>query len=162
MWSADLGCAEQTPLRIVPERGQASEYGSHGSPAIDAKEAWHVLQEDESGSNRAKLALDERPEPAFVGDAGTLAGARGWLARESRSDEIHDSTPRRAVEGLSVRPDRSLIQGRFCHPRHEHGLAESVLLDETHGAYPVAAQSRSNSEVEPADSGEQAEGVQGR
>jgi len=48
-----------------------------------------------------------------------------------------------------VRPDRSAIQGRFFHPRHEDGRCVGVPLDVTHGAKSAGTES----EVDASDSG---------
>ena len=56
---------------------------------------------------------------ARVSFAKPSASGTEWLARVTRSDEIHDSTPRAAVEGREIVPDRSAIQGLVFHPRHE-------------------------------------------
>jgi hypothetical protein len=82
------------------------------------------------------------------------------LARVARRDEIHDAAPASAVEGGKVRPDRSAIQGRVLHPRHEDGRCVGVALDVTHGAIPCA-QRKVQSEVEAADSGAEGEAVDG-
>mgnify|MGYP003424754695 CR=1 FL=1 len=50
---ADLGRAEQTPLRIEPELGQRSENVSEIS-----SELWHVLHEHEAGSKYANAPLE--------------------------------------------------------------------------------------------------------
>ena len=45
----------------------------------------------------------------------TAASFAEWLARVSRSERIHDSTPRSAVEGLQTRPYRRFIQATRFH-----------------------------------------------
>jgi hypothetical protein len=68
------------------------------------------------------------------------------LAWNPASDEIHCPTPRSAVEGCEIVPDRSAIQGRFFHPRHEDGRGKGVPLDVTDSVTPLG-----QSEVEGAD-----------
>jgi len=63
-----------------------------------------------------------------------LSGGGDVLAGEAASDAIHDSTPRAAVEGGNVIPDRSLIQDRIFHPRHEIGRCIGFPLNVSHNA----------------------------
>jgi hypothetical protein len=46
MRGADVGRSEAVPFRVIPARGQVSEYVSHPS----SKEPWDVLHDDVSGS----------------------------------------------------------------------------------------------------------------
>ncbi len=46
-------------------------------------------------------------------------------------DDIHASTPRFAVEGGNIVPDRRAIQGLVFHPCHESGRRIGVPLDVT-------------------------------
>jgi hypothetical protein len=110
--SAHVGRSEQVPLRIIPELGQRPEYSSETSAR---SERWDVLQQDDAGSNIAKHPCDVGPEPPLVGLAELLSGDGPGLARESRSEAIHDSTQRAAVEVSKVKPDRRLIQSTRFH-----------------------------------------------
>jgi hypothetical protein len=122
--------SEHVPFRIEAERGQLADH----APESGSKETWDVLQKHAAGSHLANHARDVGPQPTRVIGAALLAGETDRLARESRSDQIHDSTPRRAVEGREIVPDRRAIQGRRFHPRHECGRGESVQFNETHGS----------------------------
>lgn len=84
------------------------------------------------------------PQVAFIALAKALSSEAERLARVSRRDEIHDPAPRSAIEGLEIVPDRSPIQGRVFHPRHESGRGVGVPLDVTHNAVGV-----SKGEVQP-------------
>ncbi len=108
------------------------------------KEPWDVLQEDEARSHLTNDPSDIGPEPAVVVGSLALAGDGERLTWKSRRDEIHDSTPRRAIEGCEIVPDRRLIQGRVFHPRHESGRCEGFPLNVTCGSIPV-----SESEADP-------------
>lgn len=68
----------------------------------------------------------------------SLACGRERLARVARRDEIHDSTPRAAIEGREIVPDRSRIQGLFFHPRHEAGRSVGFPLDMAHSSISVS------------------------
>lgn len=58
----------------------------------------------------------------------------------------------RFAEGLDVIPDRSVIQGRIRHPRHESGRGVGFPFDVHHGAYP-SAEGELDGEAEHAASG---------
>jgi hypothetical protein len=148
MGCADFGSRKHVPLRSEPLLGQVREDTIEASP----HKSGHVLQEDVAGSNLAKHTGDIGPDPALVRGAAALAGMRERLAREPRRDEIHDATPRSAVEGGKVVPDRSRIQGRWLHPRHEDGRSEGFPFDVTHTAV-VITKGEMESEFEAADPG---------
>ena len=58
---------------------------------------------------------DMWPQVSWVLISEFFANTGEWLAWVSGSDNIHLSTPRLAVEGFNVRPERSLIQVAFFH-----------------------------------------------
>lgn len=93
-----------------------------------------VFQEDPPGSDLGDDPGDVGPDPARVGGAAPPSGVALSLARVSRSDEIHDATPRSAVEAGNVVPDSSAIQGLRFHPGHESGRRIGFPLDVTHSA----------------------------
>jgi hypothetical protein len=140
--------AQHRPLRIEPKRGQVPE---NGTESVVNKEPWHVLQEDESRFHVAKDADDSRPEPTVVILPLPLPGAAPRLTREARRDDIHDATPRAAVEGEQVIPDRSRIQGLVFHPRHEGGRRVGVPLNMTNGL--VGRDGQVDSELEATNPG---------
>ena len=96
---------------------------------------------------------DVRPQVPGVIRSPALAGDAKRLAWISARDKIHNATPRLAVEGCNVVPDRSLIQGLFFHPRHEDGRGEGVPLDITNST--VSGLGQHKSEVEPSGTGAQ-------
>lgn len=110
-----FGRRKQVPLRIEPQRGQRPENSieSAGNKARD------VLQEHECGSNLANDSRDVVEQPPLVGDTEPLPGLAVRLAREARSDEIHDATPRSAVERPNRSPDRSWSQETRFHLRDQ-------------------------------------------
>ncbi len=126
---ANLGRGEQTPFRIEPEVGKVTE---DESQAV-SDDSSHVLQEDVLGSHFTDDAGDVRPEPSFIAHPPLPASCAERLAGESGSDEIHRSTPRCAVEGAEIVPDRRWIQGLVFHPRHEDGRCVGVPLNVSHG-----------------------------
>ena len=80
-----------------------------------------------------------------------FARDREWLARIAPSEDIHRSTPRAAVEGGNIVPDRCFIQGRVFHPRHEDGRSIGFPLDVTHSSIPGVCDCKP--EVDPAGTG---------
>lgn len=93
-----------------------------------------VLQENRSRPAFADDAGDVGPEMAGIVGAALASGDAERLARIARKHEVHCATPRSAVEAGKVVPDRSRIQGRVRHPRHENGRGVGVPLDITHSA----------------------------
>lgn len=98
------------------------------------EEGGDVLEEDDRGLDLPDDADEVRPEGALVVVASLVPCDGVRLAGEPRSDEIHDSTPRIAVKGCEIVPDRRLIQSLVRHPRHEDGRGESVPLAKAHGS----------------------------
>ena len=78
--------------------------------------------------------LLEEEAASFAVEAGLLAGNGEVLARSSASDAIHEATPRAAVEGAEIVPNRGLAQGLLRHPGHEAGRGEGFPLDVTNSA----------------------------
>lgn len=146
------GCrAEQAPFRIEPEVGKVVE--DMGEP--ESNKLGDVLQQDELGSHVSDDGCDGRPEPAVIVSPSLLPGRAERLAGEPGSDEIHSATPRLAVEGGEVIPDRSVIQARLPHPFHEDGRCVGVPLNVSHGSYPCHG---SEGELEPSVAGAEVDG----
>jgi hypothetical protein len=102
--------SEHSPLRIVPHRGQVSEYNSK-SPR---SEYWAVLHERVSGSYLANDPRHVRPHPtAFPCDARSLSGCADILAREAARYHVNKSVPRSSVKGLNVIPYRERREKAF-------------------------------------------------
>lgn len=129
---ANGGRGEQTPFRIEPEGGKVSEDVGQSR----SNNSRHVLQHDEARSHLTENPGDRRPEPTVVVKSTALAGRGEGLAGEAGSDEIHAAAPPSTVEGVEVIPDRSAIQPRFFHARHEDGRRVGIPLNVSHGSYP--------------------------
>jgi hypothetical protein len=115
-----------------------------------------VLPKDEGGVALGGDAESLKEEAASgTVEPGSLAGDGEVLAGTAESDAIHDATPRAAVEGDNVVPDRSRCQGRLFHPGHEAGRREGFPLD-VHHSPSSAPGCKVDSEVEPASTGEEA------
>lgn len=89
--------------------------------------------------------------------SAALSHERERLAGVSASDNIHSSTPRPAVEGLNVAPDRSFTHGRLAHPRHDSGRGVGFPLDVTHSI--GSGHGESDAELEAAGSGAEGEEI---
>lgn len=112
----------------------------------------YVFQEDDAGSHLANDTGDVVPDPALVVGLLPTSGDAPGLAGKSRSDEIHDATPRSAVEGDNVIPDRRRIQGLFFHPRHERGRGVGFPFD-VDGTLIVVPEGQSKPELKSTDPG---------
>jgi hypothetical protein len=121
------------------------------------KMADDVLAEHPLRSDLADDPGDVRPEVPRVRFAKSLAGEAERLARVARSEDIHAATPRAAVEGAHVRPERRLVQGFVFHPGHESGRSMCVPLDEANSS--VARCCDMQTEFEPASSGAEGESI---
>ncbi len=102
-------------------------------------------------------------QPAIVEFAAALSGDAVALARVARSDDIHASAKRSAVEGSSVRPDRCVMKPPRFHRRDQAGGCSSFPLHVTDAAHSLSAMmvGELQSKLEPADAGADGEGVDG-
>ncbi len=141
------------PFRIPPARGQVGKDVAEPS----ANEPWDIFHEEESRSHVASDPPDLGPEPAFISLCESLTSDANGLTWEPSSDEIHDATPRRRIEGAQVTPDRSRIQGRVRHPGHEDGRAVGLPLDSAHKTMVGSGDSDAN--VEASDAGAESKGT---
>lgn len=152
--SASVGRGDHSPLRMEPQRGKVSEHGVESQPNV----ACDVLEADDRRLHLGDDPSDLRPEVPLVVLSSALPGDGEGLARVARSDKIHDSTPRAAVEGSEVVEDRRRIQGRLFHPGHEDGRSEGVPLDDTHNSQP--GEGGPEAQLEPSDAGTKSQTMQ--
>jgi hypothetical protein len=154
MGGADIGRLETTPLRIEPHLGQVTEDDIE-SPN---KEGADVLHEDVSGLHLANDSGELRPEAGTLAleDSKLEAGPADVLTGEAASNEIHDSTPRAAVEGDNVRPDRCRSQGAVLRARSQDRGGISFVFHATDRASDSAAL---EAKVKPSPAGKQADGT---
>ena len=90
-----------------------------------------IFEEAKRRPDVADDACDVRPEMARVFVAEFSSRDTEGLARIAAMDDIHASTPRFAVEGGNIVPDRRAIQGLVFHPCHKSGRRIGVPLDVT-------------------------------
>jgi len=77
------------------------------------------------------------------------------MMRATCGHRCHRAAPRAAVEGGNIVPDRSLIQGRICHPRHESGCGVGFPFDMAHST--ISGDGDDEPKVEPARAGAEGE-----
>lgn len=103
MRRADIGSAQHSPSRVIPERGQVTEDSSESA----SNESWAVFHEDVARSNLANDASELGPEAgAFAVDACALAGDADVLAGKAARNHVNNSSPRSSVKGPNVIPNR--------------------------------------------------------
>jgi len=105
--------------RSNPEAQSLKVSGDH----VEAKRkvSGDVFEHDAGWRTFGDDSGDLGPKVAGIGCTQAMSGLAEGLAGVSRREDIHAATPRAAVEGAKVVPDRSLTQGLVCHPRHESG-----------------------------------------
>jgi hypothetical protein len=106
MGSADLGRAEYSRRNAIAQPLQSRYEGVELSIGVPRDVLAEQTTRPALGHDSQDL-LDEEPVVAGSEVASDFAV---WLARVSRSDAIHEATPRSSVEGGKVRPDRSLTE----------------------------------------------------
>jgi hypothetical protein len=148
--------AEYVPFTIEPEDDQRTKHPVEEGSPISGKDAWDVLKKDVSRLHFTDDPGNVVPDESLVVHSSPLAGEADGLAWESRSDEIHRSTPRPAVEGANVVPDRSVIQAAVLDSRRDDSCGELAPFDVADGA---DIGGKAQSEVESAHAGAQADGT---
>lgn len=156
VWGAEV--RGRRVARRGPLEAQCSKLSPNRLGVV--KKAGDVLDEDGGGLALEGDSDEVGPQGSLVVVAGAGAGGGVGLAGQAGSEEIHLAAIRSAVEGREIVPDRSRIQGRVLHPRHEVGRCTGFPLNVTHGAY-VASECEVDSEVEHADPGAEVEGMEG-
>jgi hypothetical protein len=93
------------PFRIEPEQGKI---GKDESEASRGNKPRRIFKEHEPGFALGNNPRDIGPDEALVFNTSALPRVAEGLAGKSRSDDIHAATPRAAVEGGEIGPDRRL------------------------------------------------------
>jgi len=109
---ADVRCLDERFLDSVTE---AFKVGLNNVEVSIPKVLAHILKEASSGSNLSDNSLDCGPEVAGVIVSCSPSRDTEWLTRVAANDPIHDSTPRVAIKGFAICPNRRVIQGCFFH-----------------------------------------------
>ncbi|MEA3042950.1 MAG: hypothetical protein QOH47_788 [Sphingomonadales bacterium] len=98
---------------------------SQGQVSLD------VFAEDPIGADLVDDAGDVGPKVTRIRVARAFAGGAEGLTRVAGRDEMNAATPRSAVEGSKIAPDRRRCQGLVFHPCHESGRRVAFPLNET-------------------------------
>jgi hypothetical protein len=120
--------AQHAPARIVPQRGQISEYDIKPPPS----KHWAVFHEHVTGSYLAKDASELPPE-ARSGSSETAPRPRGTnvLAGKAARNDVNNAPPRASVEGTNIIPNRERWQVPIILSLAKSSDAKGVQL---HGA----------------------------
>jgi hypothetical protein len=94
---------------------QVEAHASKVSPGLVERSNADVFQENESWVAFADDAGNCGPEVSFVVFVALFSRDGEGLTRESRSDEIHDSTPWSRLECSEVSVDRSRVKSPLFH-----------------------------------------------
>jgi hypothetical protein len=118
-----------------------------------------VLQKDNWRGALADDAGDVGPEVAGIVGPASLAGHAEWLAGVAANEAIHDATPRAAVEGSEIAPQRARIQAALFHARAKEAGDVGFSLNATDDA--SARTRQSDGEIESAVAGAEGEDTPG-
>lgn len=155
MRTAHFSRCEQARFCAVAHAAKACR--DLGKSQIDVP--FDVFREDCGWPDFIDDPLDLGPQVTGIVPPASLSGEAEWLARITGSEDMNAVTPRAAVEGSQIVPDRRSIQRRVVHPRHESGRGMGFPLDETCSA--ISGLGDGDAKFEPAISGAQREAVQG-
>lgn len=155
MRTAHFSRCEQARFCAVAQAAKAGR--DLGKSQIDVP--FDVLCEDRGWPDFVDDPLDFGPQVPGIAPPAALPGQAERLARISGSEDMNAVTPRAAVEGSQIVPDRRSIQRLVVHPRHESGRGMGFPLDETCSA--ISGVGDGNAELEAAISGAQRESVKG-
>lgn len=125
----------------------------------NADEAGDVLEEAEVGVDFPDEPDKMGPEVPGIFLAELASGTTEGLAWEAPNDRLNDSTPRLAIEGSQIRPNRRLVKESLFHARSQNFAGIGFVL---HVAYDSSSRERhSEAEIESAGSGAQGQSVDG-
>lgn len=91
--------------------------------------SFDVLDEDPTGLDLPDDPGDLRPQVAGIVGPSPISGGRERLAGIAGKEDMNAATPRAAVEGSQVIPDRSLRKRSVFHPRGKRRGGVEVVLD---------------------------------
>ena len=121
---------KHSPDSIIPQSGQVSENDAKPPKS----ESCRVFHDDVARSNLANDSGHFTPESAMLAvESLTSSDHANVLAREAARDDIHQSTPRFAVEGSDIIPDREVRQASVVLAGEQHAAGVVVEFDGTDG-----------------------------
>lgn len=121
--------------------------------------AAHVLKEASVGCCFLENAGDMRPQVSRVICPEPRPGDAERLARVAANDEIHKATPRAAVEGSQIRPNRRRVQLAFVHSRSQDFTGVGFDLDSDDRA--SIRERQLDASIESPDSGAEGSDIDG-
>jgi len=151
VWGSDIGRSYSRPLRVEPDFGQITEHSVEAQSNVSCD----ILQEQELGSHFASDAENLGPEVSRVVGSLSLACDAEWLAGITGNDSMNSVTPRAAIEGSGIRPNRRWMKSPVFHPRCQDFDARGFPLD--HADCSSAWKRQSDAEIESSDSSADAE-----
>jgi hypothetical protein len=151
-------CFNRREKSCFNSEAQVSKVGADLSES-EGEMACDVLDEHEARVAFAHDPHDVGPEMARVFSPAASTCVAEGLARVARSDEIHDSTPRCAVEGSQIRPNRRVIQRSFFHARSQDFAGEGFDFNSADEA--SIRDRHSDAEIEAPGSGGERQHVDG-
>jgi hypothetical protein len=128
--SADLSRREQARLWVVAHASKVCRDLGVSQRQV----AFNVLAEDPLRRRLFHDSGDIGPEMSRIVLTASPASVAEGLAGITGRDEMNAATPRPAIEGSKVVPDRRVTQGLVRHPRHESGRRVAFPLDESHSS----------------------------
>jgi hypothetical protein len=117
------------------------------------------FQEDVLGSDLPHNSIEVIPDPALVLDALALAGRGPGLARDAHRDDLNEATPRSAVEGLDVIPDRERRKRAVLLTRDQCCRCKGFPLHSTNKPVGIS-EGQAESLLDPPDAGAEGEPVE--
>jgi len=133
MRRAEVGCADNRPLRIEPELGKV---GQHVAQA-GCSQPWHVFEENNGRSELRNDTGEGGPEPSRITTTETFSGDRNGLTRESAAEEIHAGHVTAECPHVRIAGDARPVSG-------EDGAAVGVGFAEPGGMKSGALKSKIN------------------
>jgi hypothetical protein len=127
-------------------------FGEGGEYAV-LRNSRDVLEETIGGAGFLEDAEGFAPEPAFISFSRSPAGLTDGLAGGSTNDPIHRATPRPAIEGSGITPQRSRSQAALLHSLDQLAGDKRFPLD--HADRASAGQGQPDAGVESAETGEE-------
>lgn len=147
MRRADLCRCEKSRLNRSASPVKVSPYCVEAEGEVP----FDVLEDDEERVDLFDDPEDIGPEVALVFFAEPLPGLAEGLAWIAGNDAMNSATPRAAVEGGDIAPQRRRSQKLLFHRRNQMGAGECVSLNETDAD--SAWNRQSDTEIESSASG---------
>jgi hypothetical protein len=125
-----IGSAQHSPSRIVPQRGQVSEYDTKPPRS----ENWAVFHEAVTWSYLANDPGHLSPQAAsFAGNPNTSTGGTDVLAGKPARNHVNNSLPWSSVKGADIRPNREWFKKSVVLPLCQNGCGVGITFNGADG-----------------------------